>query len=94
MRCIYGTQLSRRILAVLPSAQCVLVPTQSTSQASTLNFIDELLISKEISKKMWPANHPHGAAIATIAKRLHGTEAESAVIAYLCYGTSRMAQSP
>ena len=64
----------------------MLVPTQSTSQVSTLNVIDELLISKEISKKMWGTNHPHGAGISSIAERLHDTEAEYAVIASLCHG--------
>jgi len=65
-----------------------LEPGPSTSRVSTLDVMNELLVSKKSRKKSGPRlipDTPHDPAISTVAKRLQETEAEPSVIDFLCH---------
>jgi len=64
-----------------------LEPGPSNSNVSTLDVMNELLVSKKSRKKSGPRlipDTPHDPAISTVAKKLQDTEAESSVIDFLC----------
>jgi len=56
---------------------------------STLDVMNQLLISKKARRKRGPRlipDTPHDAAISSVSKKLRDTEAEPAAIEYLCNG--------
>ena len=66
-----------------------LEPGPSTSKVSTLDVMNQLLISKKSRKKSGPRlipDTPHEAAISTVAKKLQDDEVESSAIEFLCNG--------
>ena len=66
-----------------------LEPGPSTSKVSTLDLMNQLLISKKSRKKADPRlipDTPHDPAISTVAKKLQETEAEPSAIEFLCHG--------
>jgi len=64
-----------------------LEPGPSNSKVSTLDIMNELLVSKKSRKKSGPRlipDTPHDPAISTVAKKLQDAEAEPSVIDFLC----------